>query len=64
MLRFIARNFSVKLFLSYLIVIVVGTLVLASTTEFVVPEAFDQHMSSMGQMMMGGDLMRIVIVYG
>ncbi len=42
-----------KIFLSYLVVIVVGVAVLATATEFVVPSAFDRHLAAMGSMMMG-----------
>ena len=40
-----------KLFLSYLVVILVGVIVLASSVELFIPSAFDRHMSSMGPMM-------------
>jgi histidine kinase len=45
-----------KLFLSYLVVILVGIAVLASAAEFAVPTAFDRHMSVMADMM-GGRMM-------
>lgn len=57
MLGYFRRHLGFKLFLSYLVVIVVGVLVLALTAEFAVPTAFDRHMSEMGSMMsmmMGG----------
>jgi signal transduction histidine kinase len=56
MLKHIRRRLSWKLFLSYLIVIVVGVTVLASAAEFAVPTAFDRHMAAMAQMM-GGRMM-------
>jgi histidine kinase len=40
-----------KLFVSYLIVILVGSAVLASATRFVVPNAFERHMVAMTAMM-------------
>ena len=46
-----------KLFLSYLVVILVGVIVLASSVELIIPRAFDRHMAGMGTMMgamMGG----------
>jgi histidine kinase len=49
----IRRHLSWKLFLSYLVVILVGIVVLASAAEFVVPSAFDRHMSAMAEMMGG-----------
>ncbi len=53
MLRLIRRHLSWKLFLSYLVVILVGIVVLAATAEFAVPTAFDRHMSAMADMMGG-----------
>ncbi len=54
--RLIRRHLSLKLFLSYLVVILVGVAVLASAAEFAVPTAFDRHMSAMADMM-GGQMM-------
>jgi two-component system sensor histidine kinase BaeS len=51
MVSMIRRHLSWKLFLSYLVVILVGIVVLASAAEFVVPTAFDRHMSAMADMM-------------
>jgi histidine kinase len=42
-----------KLFLSYLIIIGVGVLVLASAAELAIPASFNRHMASMGSMMGG-----------
>jgi signal transduction histidine kinase len=53
MLKAIHRHLSWKLFLSYLVVILVGIVVLAATAEFAVPTAFDRHMSAMADMMGG-----------
>jgi histidine kinase len=47
------RHLGWKIFFSYLIVIVVGVIVLATTTEFVVPRSFDRHMAAMASTMMG-----------
>ena len=52
----IRRRLSWKLFLSYLIVILVGMVVLASAAEFVVPSAFERHMAAMAALM-GGQAM-------
>jgi histidine kinase len=52
-LRSIRRRLGRKLFLSYLIIIVVGVVVLASAAEFTIPTSFDHHMLGM-QSMMGG----------
>ena len=53
MLKLIRRHLSWKLFLSYLVVILVGIVVLASAAEFAVPTAFDRHMAAMAEMMGG-----------
>jgi histidine kinase len=53
MLRTVRRHLTWRLFLSHLVVIVVGVGVLASTTELAVPPAFERHMSAMGAMMGG-----------
>jgi signal transduction histidine kinase len=47
MLRLIRRRLSWKLFLSYLAVILIGTVVVASATEFAVPTAFQRHLRVM-----------------
>lgn len=57
MISFIRRHLGAKLFISYLIVILVGVIVLGSAAELVVPSAFDRHLASMNSMMqqmMGG----------
>ncbi|GAB4532958.1 MAG: ATP-binding protein [Anaerolineae bacterium] len=53
MLRLMRRRLSWKLFLSYLVVILVGIVVLASAAEFVMPSAFERHMAAMAAMMGG-----------
>ena len=53
MLQYFRRRLGVKLFLSYLLVILVGAFVLASTAELVVPTAFQRHLAAMGGMMSG-----------
>ena len=51
LLSFVRSRLGWKLFLSYLVVILVGVIVLASSVELFIPSAFDRHMSSMGPMM-------------
>jgi two-component system sensor histidine kinase BaeS len=51
MFRLIRRHLSWKLFLSYLAVILIGTVVVASAMEFAVPAAFERHMAAMASMM-------------
>ncbi|MGZ6347403.1 MAG: sensor histidine kinase [Anaerolineales bacterium] len=62
MIDFFRRHLGVKLFLSYLAVILVGALVLAIATRFTVPAAFNAHMGQgpgngqgQGQGMMGSN---------
>ncbi len=47
------RQLVVKLLISYLVVILLGTLVQAIATEFVIPGAYQRHMSGMQGMMNG-----------
>lgn len=49
--RWIRRQLGVKLFLSYLIVVVLGIIVLATAVEFTVPNAFNRHLSAMMHVM-------------
>jgi len=53
MLRPLRRRLGWKLFLSYLVVILVGIVILGTAAELAVPTAFDRHMASMAQMMGG-----------
>lgn len=57
MLIRIRRHLTWKLFISYLIVILVGVVVLAATAEIAIPTSFERHMAAMATMMgemMGG----------
>jgi two-component system sensor histidine kinase BaeS len=51
MFRLIRRRLSWKLFLSYLVVILIGAVVVTSAAEFAMPTAFDRHMAAMAAMM-------------
>ncbi|HSF82189.1 MAG TPA: ATP-binding protein [Anaerolineales bacterium] len=51
MLSIIRRYLGIKLFLSYLIVIILGVVVLATIAELAIPTSFNRHMSAMGTMM-------------
>ena len=55
-LRSIRRRLGRKLLLSYLIIIVVGVVVLASAAEFTIPTSFDRHMLGMQPMMGGAEM--------
>jgi histidine kinase len=59
MIKSVSSRLSWKLFLSYLAVILVGTIVLASAANIAAPTAFERHMSSMMGSSMGmmGDQM-------
>lgn len=51
MLTFIRKHLGAKIFLSYLVIILVGVIVLAAATELAIPNAFNRHMLAMGSMM-------------
>jgi signal transduction histidine kinase len=51
MLSLIRRRLSWRLFLSYVVIIVVGIVVLASAAEIAVPSAFERHMAAMAEIM-------------
>lgn len=53
MIHLFRRHLSAKLFLSYLMVVIVGVAVLASAAELVLPSAFGHHLSEMSSMMSG-----------
>ena len=59
MLKMVRRSLSWKIFLSYLIIIFVGIIVLATAAEFVVPGAFDRHLAVMSSMMTGSVTMNM-----
>jgi signal transduction histidine kinase len=52
MVTLFRRHLAAKLFLSYLVIIVVGVMVLASAAELTIPRSFDRHMSAMSAWMM------------
>lgn len=51
LLNYIQSNLNVKLFLSFLIVIVVGTIMLVAAVEVFMPRAFQEHLAVMGPYM-------------
>ena len=53
MIKFLRTHLAWKLFLSYIIVVLVGVIVLASATSLAVPAAYEHHMSGMNGMMGG-----------
>jgi len=54
MIAYVRRHLGVKLFLSYLVVILVGVVVLASTTQFALPGVLNRHLGHMYGMMGSG----------
>lgn len=54
--RSVRRSLGRKLFLSYLIIIVVGVVVLASAAELTIPTSFDRHMLAMRSIMGGAEM--------
>ncbi len=62
MISAVRRHLSWKIFISYLIVIIIGAVVLTTGAEFVVPRSFDRPLAAMGSMlvnMMGSSSMGI-----
>ncbi|UCD99569.1 MAG: HAMP domain-containing histidine kinase [Chloroflexota bacterium] len=62
MLAYIRRHLGWKIFISYLIVILIAAIVLATAAEFVIPRSFNRHLAAMGLMMvdvMGSSMMRM-----
>jgi len=57
MLKFIRTHLAWKLFLSYVVVVLVGVIVLATATSLSAPAAFDRHMAGMSALMAGGNNM-------
>jgi histidine kinase len=53
MFKNLRRRLGWKLFLSYLVIILVGVLVLAISAEFAIPTAFSRHMGGMAGIPMG-----------
>jgi len=43
----IRRRLGIKLFISYLAIIITGVIVLATSAEFAIPSAFNRHMGAM-----------------
>ena len=54
MLRSVRTHLAWKVFLSYVIVILIGVFVLATATSLSAPAAFDRHLAGMGAMMSNG----------
>ena len=57
MLRFIRTHLAWKVFISYVLVILVGVAVLATAASISAPSAFDRHLASMSSMMSGSGMM-------
>src|SRR5512147_1781831 len=53
MIQIFRRRLGAKLFLSYLVVVLVGVAVLASSAVFVIPSAFEHHLTAMSSLMAG-----------
>src|SRR6266511_1926252 len=54
MINYLRSHLGVKLFLSYLAIILVGVIVLIVASQFVLPTSFNRHMAGMGTMMNNG----------
>jgi histidine kinase len=51
MITAVRKRFAWKLFLSYMIVIFIGVIVLATAAELTIPSSFQRHLAAMGTMM-------------
>ena len=51
---YLQSHLGAKLFLSYLVIIVVGVVVLVIASQFILPASFNRHMAGMGSMMNNG----------
>jgi histidine kinase len=51
---YLRSHLGTKLFLSYLVIIVVGVLVLVIASQLILPASFNRHMAGMGSMMNNG----------
>ena len=51
---YLRSHLGAKLFLSYLVIIVVGVVVLVIASQFILPASFNRHMAGMGSMMNNG----------
>lgn len=56
MLRFVRTHLAWKLFLSYVVVVLVGIIVLATATSISAPAAFERHMAGMSGMMLSNGM--------
>jgi len=54
MINLIRRRLGIKLFLSYLVVVLVGVIVLVAASQFTLPGAFNRHMQGLDGGMMSG----------
>ncbi|HSG44405.1 MAG TPA: hypothetical protein VLA72_14745, partial [Anaerolineales bacterium] len=57
MVEYFRKHLGAKIFFSYLIIIILGVLVLVIASQFILPTAFNRHMTGMGMMMDGGMMM-------
>ena len=57
MMKLLRTHLAWKVFFSYVVVVLVGVVVLATATSLSVPAAFDRHMAGMSAMMSSGDMM-------
>lgn len=51
MLKIFRKYLAAKFFISYFVVIIIGLVVLLTATKFIVPRAFERHMTEMTEMM-------------
>jgi histidine kinase len=57
MVSFIRTHLALKVFFSYVIVVVIGVVVLSTATGLTIPTAFNRHMAGMSTMMNGSSML-------
>lgn len=57
MLKYLRTHLAWKMFLSYLIVVIIGIVVLITAASLSVPAAFERHMASMNALMSGANVL-------
>lgn len=63
MMKFIRTHLTWKVFLSYLLVVFIGGVVLITAASLSVPAAFERHLVSMNEIMISGNIAGIMLLF-
>ena len=63
MMKFIRTHLIWKVFLSYLLVVFIGGVVLITAASLSVPAAFERHLVSMNEIMISGNIAGIMLLF-